>query len=106
MDKPDTTLPVNDGTKNADTKLADTSGYTLLHPYKTAAGTMLTFVPTRRLTVKDLRLARKQSATPADWDDILVSAMTGLIPEDFDSMDLEDYQVLQKRFQSFAGLAA
>ncbi|MCX9038481.1 phage tail assembly protein [Citrobacter portucalensis] len=81
-------------------------GYTLKHSYKTAAGTLLTYVPTRRLTVKDLRSARKQSAVPADWDDILISAMTGLVPEDLDAMDLEDYQVLQKRFQSFAGLAA
>ena len=78
--------------------------YTLKFPYKLAGGGMLTTVSLRRLTVKDIKLARRHSNDPNDWDEILIARMTCQLPEDIDAMDLVDYQVLQGRFRELAGL--
>ncbi|KFK91711.1 MULTISPECIES: phage tail assembly protein [unclassified Serratia (in: enterobacteria)] len=78
--------------------------FTLKFPYSCAAGNNITELPLRRLSVKDLKAARKISSNAADWDDILLSRATGMLPEDFDNMDLEDYLELQKRFQKITGM--
>lgn len=76
----------------------------LVVPFTTAAGTQVTQLTLRRLSVKDLKAARKISSNPSDWDDILISRSTAMPSEDFDNMDLEDYLALQQRFQEITGV--
>ncbi|EMB5332779.1 phage tail assembly protein [Salmonella enterica] len=78
--------------------------FTLTHPFTTAAGTRVERIELKRLTVKDLKLVRKISKDPADWDEPLIARSTGLPPEDLDNMDLADYLQLQKRFQLVTGM--
>ncbi|EAA7510477.1 phage tail assembly protein [Salmonella enterica] len=78
--------------------------FTLTHPFTTAAGTRVERIELKRLTVKDLKLVRKISNDPADWDEPLIARSTGLPPEDLDNMDLADYLQLQRRFQLVTGM--
>ncbi|CSE59299.1 TPA: phage tail assembly protein [Morganella morganii] len=78
--------------------------FKLSYPFTTAAGTRVELVELKRLTVKDLKQARKTSKDPADWDEPLIARSTGMLPEDLDKMDLADYMELQKRFQQVTGL--
>ncbi|ELY4479288.1 phage tail assembly protein [Salmonella enterica] len=84
---------------------ATADGYTLKYPYKLATGEMLTRVTLRRLKVADMKAAKRQFKNSDEWDEALIARMTDLNPEDLTGMDLEDYQVLSKRFRQFAGLA-
>lgn len=84
---------------------ATTDGYTLKYPYRLATGEMLTCVTLRRLKVADMKAAKRQFKNSDEWDEALIARMTDLNPEDLTGMDLEDYQVLSKRFRQFAGLA-
>ncbi len=74
--------------------------YILQFPFTSAAGNNIDTLQLRRLKVKDMRNARRISEKPEEWDEPLMAAMTGLVPEDLAEMDLLDYQALQKRFQS------
>lgn len=74
------------------------------HPFTTAAGTRIERIELKRLTVKDLKLVRKISKDPADWDESLIARSTGFPTEDLDNMDLADYLELQNRFQKITGL--
>lgn len=74
--------------------------YILQFPFTSAAGDVINTLQLRRLKVKDMRNARRISEKPEEWDEPLMAAMTGLVPEDLAEMDLLDYQALQKRFQS------
>lgn len=78
--------------------------FPLAYPFTTTAGTRIEKLELKRLTVKDLKQARKISNNPADWDEPLIARCTGLIPEDLDNMDLADYLALQERFQKITGL--
>lgn len=60
--------------------------FTLSYPFTTAAGTNIEQVELKRLTVKDLKQARKISKDPADWDEPLIARSTGILPEDLDNM--------------------
>lgn len=77
-----------------------TQKYTLQFPFTSAAGERIDALTLRRLKVKDMRTVRRTSDKPEEWDEPLMAAMTGLVPEDLAEMDLLDYQALQKRFQS------
>lgn len=79
--------------------------YTLQFPFTSAAGERINALQLRRLKVKDMRVARRASDKPEEWDEPLMAAMTGLVPEDLAEMDLLDYQALQKRFQSMLSMA-
>ncbi|HGD3424773.1 TPA: phage tail assembly protein [Enterobacter hormaechei] len=81
-----------------------TEKYTLQYPFNSAAGEHITELQLRRLKVKDMRTARRASDKPEEWDEPLMAAMTGLVPEDLSEMDLLDYQALQKRFQSMLSM--
>lgn len=96
-----------DNTSQSPVKVLDTSvdTYTLKYPYKLATGEMLTCVTLRRLKVADMKAAKRQFKNSDEWDEALIARMTELNPEDLTGMDLEDYQVLSKRFRQFAGLA-
>lgn len=74
--------------------------YVLSTPYTNAAGEAVTQLSLRRAKVKDLKAARKISNNPQDWDELILSRITGLPPEDFDEMDLADFLELQSRFQA------
>ena len=74
--------------------------YILQFPFTSAAGNTIDSLQLRRLKVKDMRNARRISEKPEEWEEPLMAAMTGLVPEDLAEMDLLDYQALQKRFQS------
>ncbi|EGK5825863.1 phage tail assembly protein [Morganella morganii] len=78
--------------------------FPLSYPFTTAAGNRIDQVELKRLTVRDLKQARKTSKDPADWDEPLIARSTGMLPEDLDKMDLADYMELQKRFQQVTGL--
>ncbi|MBN6131173.1 phage tail assembly protein [Escherichia coli] len=78
--------------------------FTLTHPFTTASGVRIEQIELKRLTVKDLKLVRKISKDPADWDEPLIARSTGILPEDLDNMDLADYLQLQKRFQLVTGM--
>ncbi|EJG5923844.1 phage tail assembly protein [Salmonella enterica] len=84
--------------------MSQSGTYTLKHPYTTAAGQKLVVITLNRLKVKDIRTARNVSKDPADWDEPLIAAMTGMLPEDLSEMDLQDYRALQERFQQAYGL--
>lgn len=79
--------------------------YILQFPFTSAAGNNIDTLQLRRLKVKDMRNARRVSEKPEEWDEPLMAAMTGLVPEDLAEMDLLDYQALQKRFQSMLTVA-
>ncbi|WP_241354322.1 phage tail assembly protein [Escherichia coli] len=79
--------------------------YILQFPFTSAAGDVINTLQLRRLKVKDMRNARRISEKPEEWDEPLMAAMTGLVPEDLAEMDLLDYQALQKRFQSMLSVA-
>ncbi|WP_236330157.1 phage tail assembly protein [Enterobacter quasihormaechei] len=81
-----------------------TEKYTLQFPFSSAAGEHIAELQLRRLKVKDMRTARRVSDKPEEWDEPLMAAMTGLVPEDLSEMDLLDYQALQKRFQSMLSM--
>lgn len=82
-----------------------TEKFSLQFPFTSAAGERINELQLRRLKVKDMRTARRASDKPEEWDEPLMAAMTGLVPEDLSEMDLLDYQALQKRFQSMLSLA-
>ncbi|MEB7937396.1 MULTISPECIES: phage tail assembly protein [Escherichia] len=82
-----------------------TEHYILQFPFTSAAGDVINTLQLRRLKVKDMRNARRISEKPEEWDEPLMAAMTGLVPEDLAEMDLLDYQALQKRFQSMLSVA-
>ncbi|ELV2836673.1 phage tail assembly protein [Enterobacter cloacae] len=82
-----------------------TEKYTLQFPFTSATGEHIAELRLRRLKVKDMRTARRASDKPEEWDEPLMAAMTGLVPEDLSEMDLLDYQALQKRFQSMLSMA-
>lgn len=78
--------------------------YILQFPFTSAAGERIGTLQLRRLKVKDMRTARRASDKPEEWDEPLMAAMTGLVPEDLSEMDLLDYQALQKRFQAMLSM--
>ncbi len=78
--------------------------FKLQYPFTSPSGQRIEELQLTRLKVKDMRAARRISDKPEDWDEPLLAAMTGLVPEDLAEMDLADYQALQKRFQHMLGL--
>ncbi len=73
----------------------------LLFPFKTAEGKTLKSVTMRRPKVKDMRQASNGSPSPAEQEMVLFALLTGLVPEDFDEMDMADYGQLQETFRQF-----
>ncbi|HCL5251809.1 TPA: phage tail assembly protein [Salmonella enterica] len=78
--------------------------FKLQYPFTAPSGQRIEELQLTRLKVKDMRAARRISDKPEEWDEPLLAAMTGLVPEDLAEMDLADYQALQKRFQHMLGL--
>jgi hypothetical protein len=55
----------------------------------------------RRPKVKDMTAAARFGKAPEDQETALFAALTGLVPEDFNNMDLLDYAKLQDAFRGF-----
>lgn len=80
--------------------------FKLQYPFTAPSGQRIDALQLARLKVKDMRAAQRVSNKPEDWDEPLLAAMTGLVPEDLAEMDLADYQALQRRFQHMLGLGS
>ena len=55
----------------------------------------------RRPKVRDVKAAARFGKTPEDQETGLFAVLTGLVPEDFNGMDLIDYAKLQDSFRGF-----
>ena len=71
----------------------------LKYPVRLATGEMLEKVTVRRPRVGDLR-AVMHFANEAEQGLMLVSRVTGLVPEDLDMLDLKDLEVIQATFRT------
>ena len=72
---------------------------TLKYPVKLATGQTLNKVAVRRPRVGDLR-AVMHISNEAEQGLMLVSRVTGLVPEDLDMLDLKDLEAIQATFRS------
>lgn len=70
----------------------------LLIPIKLGSGHLLEKVTLRRLKVGDMR-AVAHIGNDAERELTLFSRATGLIPEDFDLLDVADYTAIQEWFR-------
>lgn len=74
----------------------------LKHPF-VASGKKVEKLTLRRPTVKDLRTMGRYGESEEDKEIGLMAALTGMIPEDLDAMDLADYKALQESFRGMLG---
>lgn len=72
---------------------------TLKYPMRLATGQTLNKVTVRRPRVGDLR-AVMHIGNEAEQGLALVSRVTGLVPEDWDMLDLKDLEAIQATFRS------
>ena len=72
---------------------------TLKYPVKLATGQTLNKVTVRRPRVGDLR-AVMHISNEAEQGLMLVSRVTGLVPEDLDMLDLKDLERIQATFRA------
>ncbi|MDK4529004.1 phage tail assembly protein [Kingella kingae] len=72
---------------------------TLKYPVRLATGETLQKVTVRRPKVGDLR-AVMHIENEAEQSLMLVSRVTGLVPEDLDELDLKDLEALQATFRT------
>lgn len=82
-------------------KAADISIFqtiTLDVPFKDGEGNTVTELKIRRAKVVDMREANRQGDNDADIEIALLARLTGLVPEDFNQLDMTDYFKLQKAF--------
>ena len=71
----------------------------LKYPVRLATGQMLEKVTVRRPRVGDLR-AVMHITNEAEQGLLLVSRVTGLVPEDLDELDLKDLEAIQATFRA------
>lgn len=71
----------------------------LKYPVRLATGEMLEKVTVRRPRVGDLR-AVMHITNDAAQGLLLVSRVTGLVPEDLDELDLKDLEAIQATFRA------
>lgn len=71
----------------------------LQYPVKLATGQLLEKVTVRRPRVGDLR-AVMHISNEAEQGLLLVSRVTGLVPEDLDELDLKDLEAIQATFRA------
>lgn len=82
--------------KNQDVSIFRT--IVLTYPIKDGTGKDITELKIRRAKVADMRAVNRTGSTDAEIEIVLLARLTGLVPEDFDEMDMVDYFVLQKAF--------
>lgn len=69
----------------------------LVFPFTSADGTEIKEITLRRAKVKDVRKAQDQGKSAADTEVILVSIISGLLPEDIEEIDIEDWNAIQEK---------
>ncbi len=79
--------------------LGATQTVKLKYPVRLATGQMLEKVTVRRPRVGDLR-AVMHITNEAEQGLLLVSRVTGLVPEDLDELDLKDLEAIQATFRA------
>lgn len=75
---------------------------TLKHPY-TSADKLIEKLTMRRPQVKDVRAMNRGGGSEEEKEIRLFATLAGLVPEDMDGMDLEDYTVIQDYFRGIIG---
>ncbi len=73
--------------------------YTLKHPYTTPAGVRLAKLVFQRITVKQMRRALSEHQKEFDQDLALFAASAGMLVEDIEEMDLEDFTAAMPIFR-------
>lgn len=89
---------MNEAKKMQD-ELAGNQVVVLKYPVRLATGQLLEKVNVRRPRVGDLR-AVMHISNEAEQGLLLVSRVTGLVPEDLDELDLKDLEVIQATFRT------
>lgn len=79
--------------------LGATQTVMLKYPVRLGTGQMLEKVNVRRPRVGDLR-AVMHITNEAEQGLLLVSRVTGLVPEDLDELDLKDLEAIQATFRT------
>ena len=79
--------------------LGATQTVKLKDPVRLATGQLLEKVTVRRPRVGDLR-AVMHISNEAEQGLLLVSRVTGLVPEDLDELDLKDLEAIQATFRA------
>ena len=74
---------------------------TLTFPITLGTGETLDTLSVRRAKVKDIR-KMSEHQNDADKEMHLLSALTGLVPEDLDNLDISDYAKLQEVMKDMA----
>lgn len=64
-------------------------------PIKDGEGKDITELKIRRAKVADIKKMSNFNGTDADREIYMLSLLTGLVPEDFDAMDIADYAKVQ-----------
>lgn len=67
----------------------------LQFPIKDGEGKDITELKIRRAKVADIKQMSNFKGTDADKEIYMLSLLTGLVPEDFDAMDIVDYAKVQ-----------
>lgn len=70
----------------------------LKYPVRLATGEMLEKLTLRRPKVGDIRSAA-HLATDAEQELFIFARLTGLVPEDLDTLDFADYKEIQRVFR-------
>lgn len=74
---------------------------TLTFPITLGTGETLDTLSVRRAKVKDIR-KMSEHKNDVDKEMHLLSALTGLVPEDLDNLDISDYAKLQEAMKDMA----
>lgn len=91
-------LPMSNQAKQITQNLTGETVVELRYPVRLATGQMLDKVAVRRPRVGDLR-AVMHITGEAEQGLMLVSRVTGLVPEDLDMLDLKDLEAIQATFR-------
>ena len=77
---------------------------TLVHPFENGSGDMVTEITLRRPKARDFRQIQKEHPGNPDLQGFaLAQKLSGLIPEDFDEVDGEDFQVIGTKIAAIVG---
>ncbi|MHC8349204.1 phage tail assembly protein [Pseudomonas sp. RT4P38] len=70
--------------------MADTLGFTLKFPFKSASGELISTLPIKRLKRKDISAAQAVTKDEGAMEDMLVAKLLGITLEDLGEFDIAD----------------
>ena len=77
---------------------------TLKHPFENGIGEKVTEITLRRPKARDFREIQKEYPGNADLQGFsLAQKLSGLVPEDFDEVDGEDFQAIGTKIAAIVG---